>query len=123
MSFYKKTLRANVIAIPSENKTFPMVSGNAEYEKYLAWVAEGNVADPAETPEEEADRLAREADKNDEIVLDQNLRADAVFAQLRTATQAQISTHINNLFSNLSAPQRNFLKWLTQAVVVLLRKL
>ena len=31
-------------------KIIPFVEGNRDYKEYLAWVAEGNTADPADTP-------------------------------------------------------------------------
>ena len=35
----------------SDNAWIPMDEANTDYQAYLAWVAEGNVADPAEVTE------------------------------------------------------------------------
>jgi len=46
---YKLTTTETIIRL-SDNASIPMVMGNADYERYLQWVALGNVAQPADVP-------------------------------------------------------------------------
>lgn len=48
--------------------------------------------------------------------------ADAVFQALKTATAAQISTHVNNTFPTFTVAQRNVLKLLLVVAAAVLRK-
>ena len=45
--------RLVVITDANDKKmTVPFATGNNEYQKYLAWLAEGNTPEPADEPEE-----------------------------------------------------------------------
>jgi hypothetical protein len=41
-------LPSNVIIRLSDNANIPMDEANVDYQQYLKWIAEGNVAQPAE---------------------------------------------------------------------------
>lgn len=56
----------------------------------------------------------------DALVL--SARADAVFTALKTATAAEISTHVNTTFPALPVAQRNVLKLLLVVAAAVLRK-
>lgn len=84
----------------------PECEGNRDWLKYREWTAAGNTPAPAETPEEIAERTAREAK---EAQMAQTLRDNL-------PTYAQVQTAINNI-SNL-ADAKAFLKKLAGVVYI-----
>lgn len=85
------------------------------------------------TPEEEAaadiadaaalaEQQAIEAERTAQEELHLNLKADAVFDQLKQATATEINTFVNNQFGNLNATQRSVIKLMLQYVALQLRK-
>lgn len=69
-----------------------------------------------------AQYAARIAEEEAQQVLQLDLKADAIFDQLKTATSVQINTYVNNTFGNLNVTQRAVIKLLLQYVALQLRK-
>ncbi len=86
--------------------SIPECLDNTDWQEYLKWVQDGNTPDPAETPEEIAERTAREAK---EAQMAQTLRDNL-------PTYAQVQKAIDNI-SNL-ADAKAFLKKLAGVVYV-----
>jgi hypothetical protein len=82
MAIYALT-KTNVI-LRDGNAWIPPDPGNAEYQRYLKWVAEGNTPDPVPppTPEEIAAAAQAAQDKADA----QEVRADLKFQALISKT-------------------------------------
>lgn len=93
----------------------------AAHETLIASVEAAAV--PDETPEQTAARLAAEQEGAGRDALRSNLKMDAVFDQLKTATPAQINTFVNNQFPAFAASQRQVMKMLIQVAALVVRRL
>ncbi len=123
MADYKLTLNPSFVQRTADKAFIPNNPDNKDYLDYLAWVAAGNLSDPAETPEETAARLAQEQEVTGQKGLQDNLKMDAIFDQLKTATPAQINTFVNNQFPAFTAQQRAVMKMLIQVAALVVRRL
>jgi len=52
MQYTYKLMVKNLGVTRSDGAAIPADEANTDYQEYLAWVAEGNVASPADIPEE-----------------------------------------------------------------------
>lgn len=122
MSYKLRFNQPGVIRLADEAQ-IPEALENQDWLEYLDWLAAGNVPDPAETPEETAARQAQEQEQTGQTALRDNLKMDAVFDQLKTATPAQINTFVNNQFPAFTIQQRAVMKMLIQVAALVVRRL
>lgn len=120
---YKLRFNTTGVIRLADNAHIPEDEANQDWREFLAWQAEGNIPDPAETPGETAAREAQELEHTEQTVLRDNLKMDAVFDQLKTATPAQINTFVNNQFAAFTAQQRAVMKMLIQVAALVVRRL
>lgn len=104
-----------------DNATIP--EGHRFWDEYQAWLAAGNTPDPAETPTEVAARQEAEQEAAGQETLRADLKMDAVFTALKTATPAQISTFVNNQFGAFTAQQRATMRMLIQVAALVIRRM
>lgn len=123
MADYKLMFGTPGIIRTADNACVPEDPANRDYREFLAWLTAGNTPDPAETPQETADRQAHEVETAGQETLRTELKADAVFAALRTATPAQINTFVNNQFGAFTAQQKAVMKMLIQVAALVVRRL
>lgn len=87
----------------------------------------GSFGPIAAVPQEQLDIAAtvqaRLAEQQEQGTLASDLRADAVFTALKTATPAQINTFVNTAFGAMTAQQRAVLKMLVQAAALSIRRM
>jgi len=102
---YKLNKQSGVIRL-SDMASIPECVDNVDWRAYLEWLAKGNTPAPAETPEEIAERTAREAK---EAQMAQALRDNL-------PTYAQVQTAIDNI-RNLN-DAKAFLRKLVDVVYV-----
>lgn len=69
-----------------------------------------------------AAETAEAAEATAQATLTADSRADAIFAQLKGATPAQISAFVNTQFPAFTAPQRQVMKMLLQIAALVLRR-
>lgn len=122
MTYKLKLNQTGVIRLP-DGANIPENIDNRDWQEFLEWQAAGNIPDPAETPEETALRESQEAEHSGQEVLRNNLKMDAIFDQLKTATPAQINTFVNNQFPAFTAQQRMIVKMLVQVAALVVRRL
>ena len=122
MADYKLKFGSPGVIRVSDGAHIPESESNRDYQEFLAWLDAGNTLDPAETPEETAARQAQEAEVAGQEDLRANLKMDAVFDALKTATPAQISTFVNNQFPAFTVQQRAVMKMLIQVAALVVRR-
>lgn len=87
----------------------------------------GSFGPIADVPQEQlniaATIQAKLAEQQEQGTLASDLRTDAVFTALKTATPAQINTFVNNTFGTLTAQQRAVLKMLVQVAALSIRRM
>lgn len=120
---YRLTLNPELIQRIADNTFFPTNPENKDYQEFLAWQADGNTPDPAESPEETAAREAQELEHTEQTVLRDSLKMDAIFDALKRATPAQINTFVNNQFPAFTVQQRGVMKMLIQVAALVVRRL
>jgi hypothetical protein len=123
MAAYKATFYDNGVIRVSDNAFIPNDPANGDYQNFVAWRAAGGTLDPAETPAETAARAVRENDAAAQETLRADLKNDAVLAQLKNASPAQINTFINNQFPAFTVQQRAVIRMLVQVAATVVKRL
>lgn len=119
---YRRVKDRNDAIIKLDGEIF-IPEGNRLWDDYQLWIAAGNVPAPAETTEQQTARLTQEVETQEQENLRADLKADAIFDALKTATPAQISTFVNNQFATFTAQQRATMKMLIQVAALVIRRL
>jgi len=122
MALYK-LLESGVINTAS-GVSFPADPGNRHYQEYLAWVALGNMPDPADQPS--AEQLAEEQAIRDAPVgardwFVANSQAKLIFSMTVEEVAAEIAALVDVSFPALSAANRTRWKLLLTAIVLVVR--
>lgn len=85
---------------------------DAERKKVEAVLAAHNPATPD----------PKQAERDGQAALAADAQADAVFAQLKSATPAQIATFVNTAFSTFTVQQRAVIKLLLEVAALVVRR-
>lgn len=68
-----KLIRSDLVQRLHDGAFIPTTPGNRDYQEFLAWVAQGNTADPADPPPPPDTRRAEALDRMQDIVDDAGL--------------------------------------------------
>lgn len=123
MAEYKLGLGNTGVIRKADNTFIPEDEGNADYQAFLAWLQAGNTPDPAETAEEISARLGQAQEVAGQQTLQTDLKLNTVFATLKAATPAQISTFVDNQFAAFTVQQKAVMKLLIQVAALTVRRL
>src|SRR5580765_7458810 len=120
MAIYKLIRNDNGVIRRSDNAYIPNDTRNPDWRDYLTWVAAGNTVDAADPLSQAEQNAATEL--SGQSSLSNTVKANAVFNTLRTATEAQISTYVDNNFSTFTAQQKMVIRTLLDVAALALRK-
>ena len=115
---YKLT-KTSIVRRLIDGAFIPAEPSNADYQKYLAWVAGGNTPDPVDPPTQaELDAIAQ-AQAND--VAKAEAKADNVVQYLRDHTPAECEAYVQAQVTDL-ASARQMLKKFAVVLCVLAKQ-